>query len=279
MATLLALISSLLWGSADFEAGRLSKKYPALVVLGISQIIGLFTGIIIIIVSGGWIAPSISTASYFIPGVCAGITGYLGLLCLYAGLSTGRMGVVSPISALGAIIPLSYAIYNGDRLSLITTIGVVLALTGAFCASGPELGNGLPIKPLILAIGAMFGFGITLIFMSIGSETSSLMTMTTMRAATAVMTLSLFWKFRGIGAISPSLYPRFILVGVADFLANLLLGVACTKGLVSLAMVLGSLYPVATVVLAYKLLHERLHKVQYVGVALAVAGVAIISAF
>lgn len=115
--------------------------------------------------------------------------------------------------------------------------------------------------------------------MSIGSETSSLMTMTTMRAATAVMTLSLFWKFRGIGDISPSLYPRFILVGVADFLANLLLGVACTKGLVSLAMVLGSLYPVATVVLAYKLLHERLHKVQYVGVALAVAGVAIISAF
>ena len=52
MATLLALISSLLWGSADFEAGRLSKRYPALVVLGISQIIGLFTGIIIIIISG-----------------------------------------------------------------------------------------------------------------------------------------------------------------------------------------------------------------------------------
>jgi len=115
--------------------------------------------------------------------------------------------------------------------------------------------------------------------MSIGSETSSLMTMTTMRAATAVLTLSLFWKFRGIGAISPSLYPRFIFIGVADFLANLLLGVACTKGLVSLAMVLGSLYPVATVVLAYKLLHERLYKIQYVGVALAVAGVAVISAF
>ena len=279
MATLLALISSLLWGSADFEAGRLSKKYPALVVLGVSQIIGLFTGITIIIISGGWISPSISTASYFIPGVLAGISGYLGLLCLYAGLSTGRMGVVSPISALGAIIPLGYAIYKGDRLSLITTIGVALALTGAFCASGPELGNGLPIKPLILALGAMFGFGITLIFMAIGSETSSLMTMTTMRATTAVMTLSMFWKFRGIRSISPALYPRFILVGISDFLANLLLGVACTKGLVSLAMVLGSLYPIATVVLAYKLLHERLHKVQYVGVALAVAGVAIISAF
>jgi drug/metabolite transporter (DMT)-like permease len=44
-------------------------------------------------------------------------------------------------------------------------------------------------------------------------------------------------------------------------------------------MVFGSLYPIATAVLAYKFLKERLHKVQYVGIALAVAGVSIISAF
>jgi drug/metabolite transporter (DMT)-like permease len=44
-------------------------------------------------------------------------------------------------------------------------------------------------------------------------------------------------------------------------------------------MVLGSLYPIATALLAYLLLHERLHKVQYVGIASAVVGVALISAF
>ena len=65
----------------------------------------------------------------------------------------------------------------------------------------------------------------------------------------------------------------------ADFLANLLLGVATTKGLVSVAMVFGSLYPIATALLAFKFLNERLHKVQYVGIALAVTGVSLISAF
>ena len=279
MATLLALISSVLWGSADFEGGRLSKKHPAISVLGVSQVIGLLTGIIIIIISHGWVAPSISHASYLIPGIFAGISGYLGLICLYAGLSTGRMGVVSPISALSAIIPLGYAIYNGDRLSTITTIGVVMALMGAFCASGPELNKGLPIKPLILAFGAMLGFGIALIFMSIGSKSSALMTMTTMRATTALFTIAVAIRFRSLGKFSKIEYPTLLFIGSADFLANLLLGIACTKGLVSLAMVLGSLYPIITVVMAFKFLHERLHKVQYVGVAFAVAGVAINSAF
>ena len=66
--------------------------------------------------------------------------------------------------------------------------------------------------------------------------------------------------------------------GGADFIANLLLGVATTKGLVSLAVVLASLFPIVTALLAFKLLHERLHKVQYLGVAFAIMGVALISA-
>jgi drug/metabolite transporter (DMT)-like permease len=73
--------------------------------------------------------------------------------------------------------------------------------------------------------------------------------------------------------------PLLIFIGVSDFAANLLLGVATTKGMVSIAMVLGSLYPIVTALLAFLFLHERLHRVQYVGVVLAVAGVSIISAF
>jgi drug/metabolite transporter (DMT)-like permease len=73
--------------------------------------------------------------------------------------------------------------------------------------------------------------------------------------------------------------PTLIFIGAADFLANLLLGIACTKGLVSVAMVFGSLFPIATALLAYKFLHERLLKIQYVGIALAVIGVSIMQAF
>ena len=113
---------------------------------------------------------------YLIPGLLAGLLGYFGLFCLYAGLSTGRMGVVSPISSMGAIIPLAYALLNGDKLSSITSIGVICALTGVFFASGPELNQGLPLKPLLLAVGAACGFGGALTLMSIGSQSSALMT-------------------------------------------------------------------------------------------------------
>ena len=279
MASLLALLSSMLWGSSDFEGGRLSKKHAPLAVLGFSQVLGLIFGIGLMLISGEWRATALGSNGYLIPGIIAGLLGYFGLFCLYAGLSTGRMGVVSPIRSMGAVVPLTYALLNGDRLSTITSIGVVMALVGVFCASGPELSQGLPLKPLLLAIGASFGFGTALTSMSIGTQSSALMTMVSMRGATFCVTIALALTFRTLGGFSKKEYPSLIFIGVADFLANVLLGVACTKGLVSIAMVLGSLFPIATALLAFKVLHERLHKVQYIRIVLAATGVALISAF
>ena len=280
MASLLALLSSALWGTADFFGGKLSKKYPALVVLGAQQFFGFLTGALLVLVTGAWSAEAFGADGYLIPGILAGFAGYGGLICLYAGLSTGRMGVVSPISSLAAVIPLGYALfYKGDQLSTLVTIGVILATVGGFLASGPEVSQGLPLKPVLLAIGAAVCFGTALIFMSIGSQSSALMTMTTMRTSTLVIGLYILFKYRTTHRFTAQELPVLVFIGVADFAANLLLGVATTKGLVSLAMVLGSLYPIATALLAYQLLHERLHKVQYIGIASAVAGVALISAF
>ena len=190
------------------------------------------------------------------------------------------MGVVSPISSLGALIPLSYAVViKGDHLSLILSIGVASAIVGGFLASGPEVSQGLPLKPVLLALSAAIFFGLALVCMAIGSQSSALMTMTTMRATTLIIGIGIFARYRHIGGLGRPEIPILIFIGVADFAANLLLGVATTKGLVSLAMVLGSLYPIATALLAFKFLHERLHKVQYIGIVFAVIGVAIISAF
>lgn len=279
MATLLALLSSLLWGSADYHAGNLSKRLPTMVVLGINQAFGLAFGIILVVVSGEWILPSFDSSGYLINGALAGLCGYAGLLCLYAGLSTGRMGVVSPISSLSVLIPLFFAlVIKGDQLSTPVTMGVIAAIIGGFLASGPEITQGLPIKPVLLALGAALGFGSALTFMAIGSQQSSLLTMTTMRATTFVVSAAYFVKMQSGGGVRRSDIPLLAAIGIADFSANLLLGVATTKGLLSIAMVLGSLYPIATAVLAYIFLHERLHKAQYVGVVLAVGGVALISA-
>jgi drug/metabolite transporter (DMT)-like permease len=279
MATLLALLSSLLWGSADYHAGNLSKRLPTMVVLAINQAFGLLFGILLVLISGGWITPNLESSGYLINGALAGLCGYAGLLCLYAGLSTGRMGVVSPISSLSVLIPLFFAlVIKGDRLSTPVMMGVIAAIIGGFLASGPEITQGLPIRPVLLALGAALGFGSALTFMSIGSQESSLLTMVTMRATTFMVSAIYFMKVRNGGGVKRKDLGLLAAIGIADFSANLLLGVATTKGLVSIAMVLGSLYPIATAILAYIFLHERLHKAQYIGVVLAVSGVALISA-
>jgi len=277
MASLLALVSSLLWGTADYLGGNLSKRFKSLAVTGASQSIGLLVGIAIIVFDGKWIAPNLSWNGYFLPAAGAGICGFLGLVSFYSGLSTGRMGVVSPISSLSVVIPLAYAFINGERPKSFALIGMLVALIGAFCASGPEVVNGLPIKPLLFGVGAAFGFGTALTFMAQGSKTSSLFTMTSMRVVSVSVCLLLALRFKTIGGFKLHDFRILAAIGATDFLANYFLGIATTKGLVSVAMVLGSLFPIVTALLAFRLLHERLHKVQYLGIVLAVTGVAIIS--
>ena len=277
MASLLALFSSILWGSADYLAGNLSKRFKAIAVTGASQAIGLITGVVLVLVTGSYIAPNLSWNGYFVPAIGAGIAGFLGLVSFYSGLSTGRMGVVSPISTLSAVIPLTYAFITGERPTIIQIAGMGIALLGAFCASGPDIVNGLPIKPLLFGLGAALGFGIALTFMAQGSKTSSLMTMTSMRVISVSICILIALRYRTIGGFGKSDIKILVVIGVTDFVANLLLGVATTKGLVSVAMVLGGLFPIVTSLLAFKFLHERLHKAQYLGIILAVAGVSVIS--
>ena len=279
MGSLLALLSSVLWGTADYLAGNLSKKFKALAVTGVSQVFGLIFGLTIIALSGSFLSPSLSFDGYFLPGVIAGIAGFIGLTAFYTGLATGRMGVVSPISSLSVVIPLLYALIQGERPSSAQTIGIIVAIAGAFMASGPEVRNGLPIKPLMYAVVAALGFGTALTFIAIGSEVDSLHTMTSMRFASVSICLLIAIRFKTLGGFSKGHLPLLMFIGVADFLANFFLGIATTKGLVSIAMVFGSLFPIVTILLAYKFLHERLHRIQYFGIAAALSGVVLIAAF
>jgi drug/metabolite transporter (DMT)-like permease len=282
MGSLLALLSSFLWGTADYLAGNLSKKYRALAVTGVSQFFGLLFGVTVIAIGtqfgSPFLKPTLEWDGYFVAGVIAGISGFIGLLAFYSGLATGRMGVVSPISSLSVLIPLTVAYVQGERASTLQAVGISVALLGAFLASGPEIRGGLPIKPLIFAVIAAFGFGGALTFIAIGAKIDSMHTMTSMRVASVTVCIVIAISFRTIGGFAIRVFPLLVFIGVADFLANFFLGVATTKGLVSVALVLGSLFPIVTALLAFKFLHERLHKVQYLGIFFAILGVCLISA-
>jgi drug/metabolite transporter (DMT)-like permease len=101
--------------------------------------------------------------------------------------------------------------------------------------------------------------------------------MTSMRVISVSMCVFIALRFRTVGGFRLSDAWLLIVIGMTDFAANLLLGVATTKGLVSVAMVFGALFPIVTSLLAFKFLKERLHKVQYLGILFAVAGVSLIS--
>ncbi len=281
VGSILALFSSFLWGTADYLAGNLSKRYRSIAVTGVSQFFGLIFGLTALLIGTFFghelISPTLDFAGYFIPGLLAGVSGFIGLLAFYTGLATGRMGVVSPISSLSVLIPLSVAYLEGERANLQQVIGITIALLGAFLASGPEIKGGLPVKPIIYAVIAAFGFGGALTFIAIGARVDSLHTMTSMRVASVLIVILIAIRFRSLGGFTRSTLPVLIFIGIADFLANLLLGIATTKGLVSIALVLGSLFPIVTALLAFKFLHERLHRVQYLGIAFAILGVIQIS--
>jgi drug/metabolite transporter (DMT)-like permease len=282
MGSILALFSSLLWGTADYLAGNLSKRYRSIAVTGVSQFFGLIFGLSALLIAAIFgkelIEPNLLSDGYFIPGVIAGISGFIGLLAFYTGLATGRMGVVSPIASLAAVIPLTFAFLDGERPTMQQNFGLAIALLGAFLASGPEVKGGLPLRPLLYALIAAFGFGGALTFIAIGSQVDSLHTMTTMRLASVSICIFIAIRAKSLGGFSKLDLPTLVFVGIADFLANFLLGIATTKGLISIAMVLGSLFPIVTSLLAFRFLGERLHRVQYFGIAFAVGGVALISA-
>lgn len=273
MPVILSLLSSVLWGSADFAGGLLTRRLPAYAVVGVSQGCGLAAVTVVALASGGF-AGQLDWLPW---AVLAGLAGATGLVLFYAALATGTMGVVSPIAALGAVVPVIVGVAQGEQPSALAVAGIVLALSGAVAASGPELRGDTGTRPVLLAAAAGVGFGAALVFLSEGAARSAVMTLWGMRATSVVGFVLVALVVRSVGGVRGSDVPALVAVGLGDASANLLFALASQRGLVSVTSVLASLYPVVTVLLAWALLHERLQRVQQVGVAAALTGVALVS--
>lgn len=274
MAAVLALLSSVLWGSADFGGGLLTRRLSAYAVVGASQAAGLLAVTVVAASTGAFGDP----AGWAPWAVAAGAAGALALVCFYSALASGTMGVVSPIAALGAVVPVVVGLVEGERPSTVALAGIAVALVGVVAASGPELRGDTGARPVVLAVIAGLGFGLTVVFLARGAETSPLMTLWGMRATSVTGFALAALAVRRLGGVTARDLAPLAAVGLADASANLLFAVASTRGLVSVTSVLASLYPVVTVLLAGVLLHERLQRVQQGGVAAALLGVALLSA-
>lgn len=278
MALILALLSSVVWGTSDFLAGNMSRKFAPIAVLGGSQIFGGVLAVGFALATNHW---DTSNHSAMIWGLSAGLLGLVGLVAFYSALSKGQMGIVSPISSIGVVIPLSIGLLHGDSPTGAQKIGIAIAILGVLLASGPELQSRASAKPVLLALVAAVTFGICVFCMAQGGRAGNpAMTIATMRIVQNAVLLTVALSFRSIGGLRPVNVPLLAAIGFTDAGANILFAFAAAEpdGLLSIVSVLGSLFPVMTVILAWRILKERLLPAQYIGIACTMIGVAAITA-
>ena len=273
MPVVLALLSSLVWGLADFLGGTLSKRRKALAVIGGSQSFGLFFSATLALALGYWTWSS----TVWFNGAIAGAMGLLGLVGFYTALATGQMGIVAPISSLSAVVPVTIGLAQGERPASIQLVGIAVALVGVILASGPELNGKVDPRPVFLALFAALTFGICVYFMAKGGQINPTMTIVSMRATQFIVVALIAIALRTLGGLVKQDLPILALIGITDAGANILFAFAASLGLLSVVAVLGSLYPIVTVLLAWWIHKERLIPVQYLGIVFTFSGVALIS--
>jgi drug/metabolite transporter (DMT)-like permease len=273
MPIVLALLSSLVWGLADFLGGTLSKKRKAIAVIGGSQSFGLIFASTLALAFGLWTWDT----TVWINGIIAGVMGLLGLVGFYTALATGQMGIVAPISSLSAVVPVTIGLAQGERPGTMQVAGIVIALIGVVLASGPELKGDVDPRPVFLAFFAAVTFGFCVYFMAKGGQINPTMTITAMRATQVTVVLILALAVMSFGGLIKKDVPILASIGVTDAGANILFAFAASLGLLSVVAVLGSLYPIVTVLLAWWIHKERLIPVQYLGIVVTFCGVALIA--
>jgi drug/metabolite transporter (DMT)-like permease len=274
---LLALTSSVVWGTSDFIGGMLSRRIPAYVVVALSQAVGLAAVTVLAVIVGGFR----HQFDWVWPATIAGTSVAAGLVMFYAALAQGAMGIVSPIAALGVLVPVGVGLAQGDKWSTTTGIGVVLALVGVLLASGPEFRVQAHVKSIALAGASAVCFGVAMLCLAEGAEADPVMSLWGMRAISVIgVTIAIL--------IIPRRRPTALalrggdillvmLAGVGNSAANLLFQLASLRGHLSVVSVLASLYPAVTALLAWVVLHQRLQRSQLAGVIAVLGGVALVS--
>lgn len=279
MAVVLGLLVAATYGAADFFGGLSSKRasVPAVVVL--SQLTGLpFLGVLVVLAGGD---PSLRNVGY---GAVAGGFGAVGLVCLYRGLSSGRMSVVAPITAVGAaLVPVAWGLMRGERPGTVALVGVVLALVavGLISRTDDDLLDGAetsgrppPASFLPLAVVAGLAFGLVFVLLSLTDDEAGFWPLAAGRLVSIpLLTAGTLATGRSFAVGSRGAARTIVAAGVLDMTANALFLLASREGLLALVGVLSSLYPASTVLLARLVLEERLLGVQVVGLVLAGTGV------
>jgi drug/metabolite transporter (DMT)-like permease len=286
VTVLLALLGALFIGISDFLGGAASKERSPLTVSAVLQVAGLLTLAPIAAVVGA----RALTAHDLGLGAASGLVTSVAFLGFFTAMAHGRIGVVLPVSAaIAALLPAVAGVVGGNNLSALALGGVVCALVAiplvayesdeeASETPGEDAPERWPAGRQVL-VSILCGLGFGVYFICIGhTSTHSGLWPTVANLVVAVAVTIPVASRRGLMP-GPAAAPRLALFGgLALGVADATLTTALQRGPLTIASVLGNLYPLVTIVLGVVVLKERVHHWHAVGIVLALAGVSLIAA-
>jgi drug/metabolite transporter (DMT)-like permease len=263
------------YGAGDFLGGLASRRTSTLAVVVWSQA----AGFLVLIVALPLVPGTPHPADFAWGGLC-GVIGAAAVGLLYRGLAIGAMGVVSPITAvLAALLPVAYGALHRVPVSRAASAGNGLSIVAVVAISGvPPASREQARRGIAQALGAGVMFGLFFIVLAQTRADAGLYPLLGARSASFVVFVLAATGLRLSYRPARGAIRIIVAGGVCDMLANVLYVVAAHAGSLAIVAVLTSLYPASTVGLAAIFLRERLRALQWAGVALALAGVALIGA-
>ena len=272
MSIILALVAAVSYGLSDFVGGVLSKRTSPWAVALVAQLGGA-----VLVFALTLVVPGSPTRVDLLWSVVAGLGNGFGTAFLYRGLSSGRMGVVAPVSGVGAaLVPVAVGVLSGERPATLVWAGIVLALPGIWLVSREPRSGGLGPG---LADGVLAGLGFGTLFAALaqipataGFLPLALNQVVAAGAIIAVATaLRVPWVPRDPRALGG------LISGTLGALATGAFLVATHGGYLTVTAVIASLYPAFTVLLAATVLREHVHRAQALGLGLCAVAVALVA--
>lgn len=278
MSIVLALGAALAYGLSDFLGGLLSRRASPWAIAVLAQFAGVCA---LVIVAAGF--EGTPTGADLTWGAVSGVGSGLGTYFLYRGLGSGQMNVVAPLSAVGAaVVPVVIGFALGERPAGLAWIGIACALPAIWLVSSvsTEGPSATTRSDAGVRDGLLAGAGFGLLFLAVGQvgDDAGLWPLTLGQGiAVIVLAIGAVAAKTSVRSIPRRLVAGALAVGICAGAATLLYQLAVRGELVSVTAVLASLYPALTVLLAAGFLHERMNRVQGIGLALAAAAVTMVA--
>jgi drug/metabolite transporter (DMT)-like permease len=294
---ILALAAAMLYGAADFMGGVAARRASAFSVMAVTEPAGAVV-VLAVALAGVTLArgSSLGAAATFGSwggvawAVAGGVVGAAGLIAFYSGFANAPMSVVAPVSALvSTVLPVGVAIAGGERPS-VTVIAGAAACLAAIVLVSADSGGAEPgaarqpgrLRGLAYGVTAGAAFGLFFLFLNNAGHSAVLWPVAISRVTGTAVALVVLVAARTRplwgGERNRRLLGIALISGAVDAAANVCYILATRAGEFGLAVVITSLYPGATVLLARFVLHERMRIVQQAGLVLAAAGIVLVTA-